>query len=724
MKAVKPITLLSLLSILVSLSFGQSGPVLTVDKIFKEHHFSCNTVERYRSMADGEHYTVRESNRNIVRYDYKTGRERTVILPGNVLPDTIISIYDYEFSKDESKILLTTYVKKIYRHSFEARYWVYDIASQTTTPLYEGRQQLATFSPDGTKVAFVKQNNLYYKDLITGNVVQVTKDGEFNEIINGAPDWVYEEEFGFSKAFAWSPDSRTIGYYRFDESMVRQYEMIVYDDIYPSVNRFKYPKAGESNSVVSVHVYHLDSAKTVTMNTGEESDQYLVRIKWTAEPGKLAIIRLNRLQNTVDVIVANAYTGESGTIYHEENPCYLSRIGDDYIHFLSNRKQFIILSERSGYYHYYLYSIDGRLINAITAGNWEVIDLLGIDETKNTLYYTSNQSSVINQDVYSIRFDGKGQKRLFNTPGHNDAEFSTNFKYYINIWSDANTPPRYTVNRIDGTELRVIEDNSYLRAEMKRFGFTRKVFMEIPVANDLKLYGYIVKPADFDSTRSYPLLFYVYGGPQSQEVVNKWDAGISWQQFLASKGYIVVCVDNRGTDGRGEAFRKCTYMQLGKLETEDQMNAAKYFAKKKWVDENRIGIWGWSYGGYMTLMCMTKGSELFKTGVAVAPVTNWRFYDNIYTERFMRRPQDNPNGYDENSPVNHASKLKGNLLLIHGMADDNVHLQNSVAMAERLILENKQFQQFMYPNRNHNINGGNTRYHLYTLMTDFILKNL
>ncbi|HEX2396321.1 MAG TPA: S9 family peptidase, partial [Bacteroidales bacterium] len=343
---------------------------------------------------------------------------------------------------------------------------------------------------------------------------------------------------------------------------------------------------------------------------------------------------------------------------------------------------------------------------------------------KNTLYYTSNQSSVINQDVYSIRFDGKGQRKLFSSEGHNEADFSSTFKYYVNVWSNANTPPVHTLHKIDGTEMRVIEDNSYLNNELKRFGFAKKEFIKIPTGDKLELYAYIIKPSDFDSTRKYPLFFNVYGGPQSQEVVNKWDAGIAWQQLMASHGYIIACVDNRGTDGRGEEFRKSTYMQLGKLETEDQINAAKYLGKKSWIDENRIGIWGWSYGGYMTLLCMTKGADVFKTGIAVAPVTNWRFYDNIYTERFMRRPQDNPEGYDDNSPINHASKLKGNLLLIHGMADDNVHLQNSVAMAERLIQENKQFQQFMYPNRNHNINGGNTRHHLYSLMTDFIIKNL
>lgn len=709
---------------LCSVTFGQAKPSLTVDKIFKDYHFYPNSVEKFRSMADGEHYTVPEAGKSIVKYDYKTGRDRRVILQGSTLPDTILSVYDYEFSHDESKILLTTYVKKIYRHSFEAVYWIYDIATQTTTRLYEGRQQLATFSPDGSKIAFVKQNNLYYKDLVTGEVVQVTKDGEFDEIINGAPDWVYEEEFAFSKAFAWSPDSRTIGYYRFDESMVRQYDMVIYEDVYPTVDRFKYPKAGEANSVVSVLVYHLDSGNTVTMNTGIESDQYIVRIKWSAEPGKLAVIRLNRLQNVVDVLLADAFTGTSVAIYHEENSRYLSRIGEGYIHFLSDRKGFIIMSEKSGYYHYYLHSMDGKLINPITQGEWEVIDILGIDEVNRTLYYTSNQSSVINQDVYSVRFDGKGQRRLFTQTGHNDAEFSRNFMYYVNIWSDANTPPRHTLCNIDGTELRLIEDNSFLNSELKRYGFARKEFIKIPGADNTELYAYLIKPVDFDSARLYPLFFHVYGGPQSQEVVNKWDAGMAWQQLLASNGYIIACVDNRGTDGRGEKFRKSTYMQLGKLETEDQIAAARFLGRKTWIDEKRIGIWGWSYGGFMTLMCMTKGSDVFKTGIAVAPVTNWRFYDNIYTERFMRRPQENPRGYDDNSPINHAADLKGNLLLIHGMADDNVHIQNSVAMADRLIMENKQFQQFMYPNRNHNINGGNTRYHLYTLITDFVLKNL
>jgi dipeptidyl-peptidase-4 len=709
-----------------SLLFSQKYTPLTVDRIYRDYHFYPNTIEGIRSMADGEHYTVLELNRTIAMYDYKTGQNKTFLFSTDQLPDDkLISIYDYTFNRDESRILLTTNISKIYRHSFEAQFWIYDLVTKSISLLADtGNLQLATFSPDGLKVAFVKNNNLYYKNLVTNSIKQVTSDGKINSIINGSPDWVYEEEFGFSKAYCWSPDSRSLAFYRFDESDVKLFDIILFSGLYTSVSRYKYPKAGEANSKVDIRVFDLESEETIVMNTGTDYDQYIPRIKWSATQGKLCIIRLNRMQNKVDVMLANAFSGESEVIYTEENASYISEIDDNYIHFTADRQCFIVLSERSGFFHYYLYSLTGKLISPITQGNWDVDELLGIDERKSTLYFTANKASVVQQDVYSVKLDGTRQRKLSDRPGNNTAEFSNNFNYYINTWSDANTPPRYTLHRIDGSLIRVLEENALLKKELKTFGFTKKEFIKIPVFENLELNAYIIKPPDFDSTKKYPLFISVYGGPESQDVKDSWDDGLAWQQLLAQRGIIVACVDNRGTDGRGEAFRKSTYMQLGKLETEDQVNAAIYLGSLPWIDENRIGIWGWSYGGYMTLLCVTKGAAVFSMGIAVAPVTNWRFYDTIYTERFMRKPQDNPKGYDDNSPINYAGRLKGKLLLIHGTADDNVHLQNSMEMTERLIQENKQFQQFMYPDKNHSIYGGNTRYHLYTMMTKFIQENL
>jgi dipeptidyl-peptidase 4 len=698
---------------------------ISINDIYGNYHFYPDGVEGIRSMADGKNYTVLETGSSIVQYDYETGRKRIVLADPEHLPSAIQSIDGYQFSYNEKKILLTTGTSTIYRHSFEAGYWIYDIQTRTATPLMnEGKQQLATFSPDGLKIAFVKDNNLYYKDLVTGNTVQITSDGERNHVINGAPDWVYEEEFGFSQAYCWSPDSRNIAYYRFDETPVKEFDMVVYNNLYPEVRRFKYPKAGEANSIVTIHVFHTESGKTTLMPAGEETDQYIPRIKWTASPGKLCIIKLNRLQNAVDVLIADALTGASQKIYHEENPKYISRVDDHYIYFTRNQQYFIVLSEKTGYYHYFLYTLSGKPVNQITHGNWEVTDFLGIDETSNILYYSSNQSSIINRDTWAVGLDGSNTRKVSTHEGTNTDEFSTTFRYYINQWSDANTPPQYYVCRNNGETIRVLEDNAALKQEMTNYGFARKEFIKIPVSKGLELNAYIIKPVGFDSTKSYPLFMSVYGGPESQDVTNSWDNDLAWQEFLTQHGIIVACIDNRGTDGRGEEFRKSTYKQLGKLETEDQITAAQYLGSKLWIDENHIGIWGWSYGGYMSLLCMTKGADVFHMGIAVAPVTNWRFYDNIYTERFMQRPIDNPKGYDDNSPIHFADRLKGKLLLIHGTADDNVHLQNSVEMAEQLIQNNKQFQQFMYPNKNHSIYGGNTRLHLYTMMSDFILNNL
>jgi dipeptidyl-peptidase-4 len=708
------------------IAIAQSFKHITLEMIFQDFKFYPYSASKIKSMVDGEHYSMLESGTSIIRSDYKTGLEKAVIFSTKQLPANEISfINDYEFNNNETKILLTTQKTSIYRHSFRAFYYIYDLLTKELIPLDKfGKQQFATFSPDGQSIAYVRDNNLYYKDLTNDTIIQVTFDGNFKRIINGAPDWVYEEEFSLSSGFCWSSDSRRIAFYRFDETRVRQFDIMQYHELYPQIYSYKYPKAGEENSAVSILVYDRVTKNTTSMNTGKETDQYIPRIKWTAAPDKLCMIRLNRPQNKVDVMLANVATGESEICYSEDNICFVPEINDDYIYFTDDQQYFIILSERSGYFHYYLYSIQGNLINPITQGNWEVDELIGIDYKKRIMYYTSTEESPIQRGIYSVRLDGTNKSRLSDLSGTNKAEFSKTFHYYVNTWSDANTPPQTSVHGKNGKFIRVIEDNKPLVNEIKIHGFTKKEFIKIPGQDNFELNAYILKPPDFDSTRKYPLLISVYGGPESQEVTDSWDYDLPWQEMLAQQGIIVACIDNRGTDGRGEAFRKTTYLQLGKFETEDQINAARYLGNKTWIDKSRIGIRGWSYGGYLSLLCLMRGADVFKMGVAVAPITDWRYYDTIYTERYMRKPSENPDGYDANSPVTHAGKLNGKLLLVHGTADDNVHLQHTMELTDRLVKENKQFEMFLYPGKNHNISGGDTRYHLYSMITDFILKNL
>ena len=704
---------------------SQAIAPLTLEQIFSEYRFSASTVDGMTSLADGAHYAVLLSGYTIATYDYKTGLQEKVLLSASQFNNKFGSIDDYEISRDEKKLLLTTGKTKQYRYSFEAKYFIYDLGKKILIPLSDtGKQKLASFSPDGSKVAFVNANNLYYKDLSTQTIVQVTSDGKFNNIINGAPDWVYEEEFGISMGYCWSPDSRSIAFYRFDESGVKQFEMTVYNSLYPQTNRFRYPKAGEDNSAVEIKIFDTATKKTIPVNIGTEKDQYIPRIKWTASADKLCVIRLNRLQNQVDVLLADAREGAASVVFSEKNVRFIPEINDDYIHFTGDGKYFIVRSERSGYFQYYRFSIAGSFINPVTGGNWDTDEIFGTDDSNEVLYYSSAEASPLQRQVYAVRYDGTGKKKLSAEPGIHSVDFSASFNYYVDTWSDANTPPRVSVHRSDGILLRVLEDNGALRGDMKTHGFVRKDFITIPVDEGIELNAYLVKPPDFDSTRKYPLLISVYGGPESQDVTDSWDSGFPWQVYMARQGYVVACIDNRGTDGRGEDFRKSTYMQLGKLETHDQIASAVYLGCKNWIDENRIGVWGWSYGGYMTLLCMTKGAGVFKAGIAVGSVTSWRFYDSIYTERFLRTPGENPAGYDDNSPINHAASLQGKLLMIHGTADDNVHFQNTVEMADKLIKANKQFEVFYYPDKNHNIAGGNTRYHLYTMMTAFIMKNL
>lgn len=717
-------TLLTCLLLLNAM--GQNHAPITLDLLYGKYQFYPSSIEGLTSMADGEHYSQLEGNHLIVSYDYQTGRERSVILDVRTGSQGKIGFLDdYVFSQDEKKLLLITDRSPVYRHSFTAKHYIYDILDEEMKALSDhAYERLATFSPDGMKVAYVYENNLFTVDLVSGTETQVTWDGEKNRVINGAPDWVYEEEFGFTQAYCWSPDSKKLAFMRFDESRVRLYTLQIYNDLYPEEYTYKYPKAGELNSVVSVLVYDTSTGSTTAMDTGSETDQYIPRIKWTATSGYLGIIRLNRMQNNVDILLAASRDGNSKVVFNERNSRFISEIHDEYLHFTSDDRYFIVRSERTGYFHYYRYSMKGELINPVTQGDWDVDQVVGIDEEKSIMYYTSTEASPLQRQLYAVRLNGTGKKKLSDRSGTIEPLFSRTCRYYISVWSDANTPPETAIHSNDGKRVRILEDNTVLKSDMKRYGFAPKEFIQIPVSEKLLLNAYIIKPLDFDPGKKYPLLVNVYGGPESQDVLDAWDYDLPWQQMMVQQGFVVVCIDNRGTNGRGEEFRKSIYLQLGRLESEDQIRATRYLAGLDWIDAGRIGIWGWSYGGTMTLLCMEKGNGLYRSGVSVAPVTNWRFYDTIYTERFMRRPQDNPSGYDDNAPLQMAGELQGKLLLVHGTADDNVHLQNSLELADRLISMEKQFDMFLYPDRNHSIYGGNTRLHLYTKITDFLLKNL
>ena len=706
---------------------------ITLEDIYKNRKFASRGVYGLQSMKDGIHY-CQQKNDSINAYEYATGNLfRTIVTSANLVPagDTSpIEMGSFEFSDDESKILFSTGEEPIYRYSSKSFYYIYDLASWKLTPLsMNGKQRLATFSPDGTKVAFVRDNDLFVCDLAGGTETRITTNGKSNEIINGATDWVYEEEFGFSRAFFWSPDSKRIAFYRFDESRVKEYQLTYYGDLYPEQYKFKYPKAGEDNSIVSLFIWdaeavHGSSGSAIrAVDTGPETDIYIPRVKWTEDPSVLSFYRLNRHQNRLELLLADAVTGKSKVIYTEENKYYVEIT--DHLTFLKDRKHFLLSSEKDGYCHLYLYDMQGNPVRQLTTGKWDVTGLSGVDEKTGLVYFTSAETSPLDRNLWSVTLDGKKKTRLTPGNGTNSPEFSSTFAFFINRWSDVNTPPRITVNEAEGKEIRVLQDNEKLRSVMKEYNFSKVEFLTIRTSENVELNALMLKPPDFDPLKKYPVMFTIYGGPGSQTVLNRWGTINSWNQLWAQHGIIVVSVDNRGTGGRGEEFRKMTYLELGKYETIDQIEAAKYFCSLPYVNKDRIGMWGWSFGGYLTLSCLTKGSDYFNLGVAVAPVTNWKYYDNIYTERFMRTPEENPVGYEENSPVNHAGKFKGKLLMIHGMADDNVHAQNTYDMVTALVAADKQFELQLYPNSNHGIyTGKNTSFHLYERMTEFILEGM
>lgn len=714
----KRIITLLLALFVASTSFAQQS--ITLEDIWVKGTFRGKGIAGIRSMNDGKHYCILTQNA-IEKYDYANASKVGEVVNFSEL-DLNGYVVDYQFSKDESKVLLILNPEMIYRHSYLANVFVYDIASKKLTSVAEQKIRLAELSPNSQKVAYVQDNNIFIFDIASMQTKQITTDGEFNSIINGTTDWVYEEEFAITKGFFWSNDSEKIAYYKFDESKVKQFSMTIYGDLYPEEYVYKYPKAGEDNSVVEIYVYDLKNDKTNHIDMGMNKDIYLPRLQWTPND-EVFIHKLNRHQNQYELFIASTTDFKPKKVYEERNQYYIEQVED--VVFLNDKKHFILKSERNGYMNLYKIGIYDRSIDPITQEKYDIDQICYINPKTEEIFYTAAQSEAYNRELLVVD-KKKNIKKISKETGTYSADFSANGEYYISTFSNTDTPVQYTINNNKGKVLMVLEDNKEQKEVLAQYGAERKEFGKFKTSQGHELNYWVIKPANMEAGKKYPLLFYVYGGPGSQEVLNSQSrfSDYMWFRMLAQKGYVVACVDGRGTGMRGEEFKKCTYMELGKYETEDQIEAAKYFGSLDYIDKERIGIFGWSYGGYMSTLCITKGADYFKTAIAVAPVTTWRYYDNVYTERFMRTPQENPKGYDDNSPINHVDKLKGNYLLIHGTADDNVHVQNAVDLTTALIKANKQFEQFFYPNKNHSIYGGNTRYHLYTLMTDFIFRKL
>jgi dipeptidyl-peptidase-4 len=684
--------------------------------------FSTNRMNALNSM-NGDYYSLLNNDENgystVDKYSYTSLEKVATIVDGKTLQN-VQNFESYSFNNDETQLILGKDIQKVYRRSTKGTYYAFSVGSKKVRFIGENIQE-PTFSPDSKKVAYAKNNNLFMLDLTTNLTTQVTKDGKYNHIINGTTDWVYEEEFGFVRAFEWSNDSKFIAFLRFNESKVREFSMgVTGDGLYPSQHVFKYPKAGEDNAKVSLHMYSLTTKNTKKINLGVY--EYIPRIKWSTKEGILIATTLNRYQNDLKLHKVNAVRSSAMLLFNEKDAAYVS-VKDD-LTFLDDNS-FIWTSEKDGFNHIYHYNFNGKLINQITKGNWEVTKYYGFNKEKKTIYYQSVENGSINRGVYSIELDGTNKKLLSNNIGTNTAAFSRNLNYFINTHSSSETPPIISLYSAEGEMIKVIKDNAPLQEKLTDYKMSQKEFSTINInGNDLNMW--MIKPVDFDAQKEYPLLMFQYSGPGSQQVANRWNGTNDyWHQLLAQKGMIIVCVDGRGTGLKGRDFKKVTQKELGKYEVEDQIAAAKKLAERSYIDKNNIGIWGWSYGGFMSTNCLLKGNDIFTTAIAVAPVTSWRFYDTVYTERYMQTPQENASGYDDNSPINYADKLEGNYLLVHGTGDDNVHAQNSMRMINAMVAANKPFDIAIYPDRAHGIRKGkNTRLHLYKKMTAFIQTNL
>lgn len=705
---------------------------ITLEDIWANGTFRTQYMNALNSMSHGDFYTVLNYNRetestSVDKYSYKTLEKVATLVDSKDLPN-LESFDNYIFSEAENLLVLGTDTEQIYRHSFLGKFYVYNIATKQLISVSNHLIQEPTLSPDGLKVAFVYQNNLFVKDLKSDETSQITFNGKKNSIINGLTDWVYEEEFAFVRAFQWSGHSDKIAFMRFDETDVPEFTMMKYgESLYPEKESFKYPKAGENNSKISLHLYNLNTKKTSDINLGALDQYYIPRMKFTAEADLLCVTTLNRHQNNLNLIFVDTNTLKSKLILNETDAAYIDIT--DNLTFLKDNS-FLWTSEKDGFNHIYHYDNNGKLIKQITSGPWEVTEYYGYNSENKQIYYQSVEDGSINRTLYTIGLNGENKKRLGLKSGTNSAAFSNSFNYYINTFTDANTPFIFTLNDAKtGEVIKEVKNNNQLLKNLENYITSPKEFFTLKTKNG-DFNAWMIKPSDFNPNKKYPLFMYQYSGPGSQSVSNSWGGSNDyWYQMLAQQGYIVACIDGRGTGFKGAAFKKMTYKELGKYEIEDQIEAANELGKYTYIDKNNIGIWGWSFGGYMSSLAITKGADTFKMAIAVAPVTSWRFYDTVYTERYMQTPQENESGYDNNSPINFTDSLKGKFLLVHGSGDDNVHFQNTMRMIESLVGSNKQFDLFVYPDKNHGIYGryqgkGNVRLNLYEKMTTFIRQNL
>ncbi|MBK7887074.1 MAG: S9 family peptidase [Bacteroidetes bacterium] len=726
-KSLKHLVITTISALLVSTGVAQDRS-LQLDEIWGSPKLYARIAGGFNTLPDGQHYSNAEEKEDgsyLLKYSLKSGKViDTLIRPKDLISNgDTVEYSDYTFSNDASKILLKVKPEAIYRHSTREEYYVFERSSKKLKRITQnGKSMYGTFSPDGKQLAYVRDNNLYLYNLLSDKEIPVTVDGKKNQIINGATDWVYEEEFSMDIAFSWSPDGKKIAFYRFDESNVKEFNLTFYGELYPKEERYKYPKAGEENSKVEIVVYDIASGKKTEVFSTDNTWEYIPRMKWTKDPDVLSIQRTNRHQNILELAFYSVSSNTLQVIVKEENKSFIE-ITDD-LTFLNDGKRFVWTSTRNGFNHIYLYGFDGKVVKQVTDGNFDVTKYYGFDEKTQSFFFQSAEKSPLERHLYAVNMKGK-KSLLSPSTGTHTIEFTAGLNYYVDTYSSFGKPYTCSLNDNKGQFLRVLEENTETKKNLSGYRMGKIDTLSFRTDDGIQLYGWIIYPTDFNPAKKYPVLMHVYGGPGVQTVTDDWDGpNYLWHQLLAQRGYIIVSFDNRGTPGRGLEFANCIYKDMGNLEVQDQLSAFNFMKKKPFVDGDRIGVWGWSFGGYMTSLLLTKGAGAFKMGIAVAPVTTWRYYDSIYTERYLQTPQENPKGYDDNSPINFAKNLKGKFLLVHGSTDDNVHMQNTMDFTTALVKANKQFDLFIYPNKNHGIGGGTTRLNLYTKMTNFVLENL
>src|SRR5256714_7264419 len=705
------------------------APVLTVHTIWGTREFASDLVSPTWT-KDGAAYTTIEpdsaGHMDLYRVDAVSGKQERLVRGVDLVPPGAtqpVAIEEYRFSSDGARLLIFTNSARVWRQNTKGTYYVWDLPAKRLIPVsaQPGYQMFAKFSPDGRMVAFVRANNIYVTDLTTGAETAVTADGNEN-VINGTSDWVYEEELDLRDAFRWSPDGRRIAFWRLDQTAIRPFYLLNADSLYPELVPVRYPKAGTPNSEVRIGVVDLATHRTAWVDLGSDKDVYVAAMDFAGSGDEVWLTRLNRHQNRLDLVLADATSGASRTIMSDSDAAWVDAHEPRWI---AGGKQFLFESERDGYQQVYLFDRAGALVRRVTPGGWDVLQVYGVDEKRQVLYFTGAIDGPLGRPLLSIGLDGKGLKRLSAEPGSHGIEFAPTFQLYVDTYSRAGVPPVQTLRRADGKVVRTLADNASLTTKVAGLGLPRPEFLTIKTADGVELNAWIIKPKGFDPAHRYPLLMTVYGGPGSQTVTDGWGgASYLWNEMVAQDGYPAASVDQRGNRAPGARFKQQDYPHPGRHEAAAQIAAARWFAAQSYVDPDRIGIWGWSYGGHTSPLRTFRGGGVFKAALAVAPVTDWRFYDTIYTERYMRTPQENPAGYAEGAPLAYADSLKGHFLLVHGTGDDNVHFQNSIRLVERLEAADKQFGLRIYPNKTHAIAGGNTRENLYGLFTTWVKGNL